>query len=77
MVMRMTRVMKRKKKVKKVKVKRQVKKLIMERKKVKLMTGKKKSQRLTMLQFKIVSSFKEMEEINFERTTPRSKSMRL
>ena len=77
MVMRMTRVMKRKKKVKKVKVKRQVKKLIMERKKVKLMTGKRKSQRLTMLQFRIVSSFKEMEEINFERTIPRLKSMRL
>jgi hypothetical protein len=41
------------------------------------MTGKRKSQRLTMHQLKIVSSFKEMEEINFEKIIPRLKSMRL
>lgn len=70
---------KRKKKVKKVKrVKRlKVKRLIMERKKVKLMTGMKKNQRLTMLQLKIVSSYKEVEEISFDKIIPRLKLMRL
>ena len=65
--------MKKVKRVKRLKVKR----LIMERKKVKLMTGMKKNQRLTMLQLKIVSSYKEVEEISFDKIIPRLKLMRL